>query len=147
MKRHRFFLVKTRDYYETKVALALAQEVRTYKVPVYSILVPGNLKGFIIVEANSHHDITPLLREVKHTRGLMRRNISHEEVFKMLDPPRRLFIAGQRVDVRNGPFKGMEAYIVTDDGKKVTVQLPEWEHPGEITINRGDLGIWRPPNK
>ena len=60
----KFFAVKTTANQERIVANLMAAGVKKRNANVYSILAPKELKGYIIVEAESNEDIVKAIRGV-----------------------------------------------------------------------------------
>jgi transcriptional antiterminator NusG len=134
-----FFLVKVRDGYESRAAHELQQTILIQHANIYSIMVPPNLKGFIIIEATTKFDIDPLLRETKHIRSKVKGKVPFEEVVKLLDIKVKFLLAGTMVEVMSGPFKGMTAKVISDNGKNIKILLLEMDYRLELNMERHEL--------
>ena len=110
--------------------LARKAELRPH-LKIYSVLVPGGLKGYIFVEAESIDEIEILVEGMRHVRKRPRSSRAEEIPIEQLDHfliPRPV-IEGvdiyDIVEVISGPFKGSRARVIDINiGKEeVTVEL------------------------
>jgi len=139
-----FFIIRAIERFTNKVALDLAEVATQHKaltgeVPIVSIFVPSNLKGAVIVEGKKKFEILKLVKQVKQARGMMSGKVSFEEVMKLVDVPEDLLGEGELVEVIAGPFKGLDAQVVHDDGSKITAIILEWEVSNRISLSKSQI--------
>jgi len=97
--------------------LARKAELRPH-LKIYSVLVPGGLKGYIFVEAESIDEVEILVEGMRHVRKRPRASRAEEIPIEQLDHfliPRPV-IEGvdiyDIVEVISGPFKGSRARVI-----------------------------------
>ena len=128
--------------------LARRAENRTH-LKIYSVLVPGGLKGYIFVEAESIDDVEILVEGMRHVRKRPRASRASEipisELGHFLIP--RPVIEGVDVndiiEVINGPFKGSRARVLDINvGKEeVTVELLAMDLQIPVTISGESIRV------
>jgi transcriptional antiterminator NusG len=111
------------------------------KFDIHSILVPHDIRGYIIVEAVNKSEIEKSLHGVSHSRGIVEGEIGFTEIEKFFEPKPIVtkVDTGDIVELVSGPFKGEKARVVRVDLKKeeITVELFEATVPIPVTV-RGD---------
>lgn len=126
---------------EKNVAKLLSRNVRNSDIEITSILVPDNLRGYILVESSSKLDMQDPAFKVPNLRGSIEGEISFEEIKSFLKPePIIVSIKkGSIVELISGPFKGEKAKVVrTDESKEeVVLELIEAAIPIPVTV-KGD---------
>ena len=150
------YVMKSQIGHERTASERLADRVRRSGAPIFSILAPPKLRGFIFVETNSPEALRDNLKGLTHARGMvMSRGKGYgrskepdtfgtttlEELKPHLTPPPAVsgIEEGNIVEVIAGPFKGEKARVQRIDQAKeeVTVELFEAMVPIPITV-RGD---------
>jgi len=116
---------------------------------IFSVLVPGGLKGYIFVEAESIDDVELLVEGMRHIRKRPRASRAKEipinELEHFLIP--RPVIEGvdinDIVEVVSGPFKGSRARILDINvGKEeVTVELLAMDLQIPVTISGESIRV------
>lgn len=135
-----YYAVRTTAGREIDVALIMENRARRMKdrLDVRSIIVPPEIKGYVIVEAPGIHVVYPLVREIKYVKGRAPGIIRADEVEKLVKPKPiiELVKEGDLVEVIAGPFRGMKARVVSvDRGKnEVVLNILEAEFPLPITV-------------
>ena len=128
--------------------LARRAEIRSH-LNIYSVLVPGGLKGYIFVEAGSIDDVELLVEGMRHVRKRPRASRAEEIPISELDHfliPRPV-IEGvdiyDIVEVINGPFKGSRARVLDIHvGKEeVTVELLAMDLQIPVTISGESIRV------
>jgi transcriptional antiterminator NusG len=106
------YAVKVTTGQERNVATMLADKAKVSKLPVFAILAPAELKGYIIVEASMPHTVEELIRGMKHVRERVQGLVDPSEVNHYLEtrPVVEGLEIGILVEVVAGPFKGMQAH-------------------------------------
>ena len=139
-----FFIIKTLERFETKVARELEelvkQEVYLKGIqPIVSIIVPPNVKGCVIVEGVKKHEIIPLINKIKQARGFLKGKITLEEVYNLAKPPLQYYPRDTRVEIIEGAFKGCEGQVLEDDGYRVVLVIIDWGTDNRVTISRSQV--------
>ncbi|MFA5416664.1 MAG: transcription elongation factor Spt5 [Methanoregula sp.] len=141
---NRIFAIKTTSKQERTVAdnILKAIETKVTDVKVTSIIVPNELKGYVLIETPEQRNrIEQLVEIVAHARAIAKGQTSLAEVGHFLIP--KPVVAGIEegtiVELIAGPFKGEKAVVKrVDSGKEeITVELYESVVPIPITV-RGD---------
>lgn len=133
--------VRTTIGQEKSVADMLAQRTEKEGFGVYSVLVPYEIRGYIMIEALNKSEIEKALMGVSHARGVVEGEIPFEEIVKFFEPKPMVTKVdiGDIVELVSGPFKGEKARVTRVDVKKeeITVELFEATVPIPVTV-RGD---------
>jgi len=140
----RIFAIKTTSKQERTVADNIMKAIATgaTDVKVTAIIVPDELKGYVLVETpESLRRIEQLVEKVAHARTVVRGETSLGEVGHFLVPKPVVsgISEGTIVELIAGPFKGEKAVVKRIDAGKeeITVELYESVLPIPITV-RGD---------
>jgi transcriptional antiterminator NusG len=136
------FAIKTSIGHEKMVADTLEGRVRRRKADVYSIMLPPNLRGYLLIEALDNREaLRDLIKGVQHARTLVEGTTSIEEIEGFLTPKPIVsgIEEGDIVEVIAGPFKGEKAKVKQIDISKeeITIELFEAMVSIPVTI-RGD---------
>lgn len=151
------YTMKTQLGHERTVGEKLGDRIRRSKAPVYSILAPSKLRGYLFVEAEHPEVLRDQLKGLTYARGLVMRpgkagkygragqptfgTITIDELRPHLTPPPAIagIEEGNIVEVIAGPFKGEKARVqrIDESKEEVTVELFEAMVPIPITV-RGD---------
>ncbi len=135
------FAVRTTIGQERNVADMISARTEKEGFDIYSILVPYEIRGYIMVEAINKTEIDKSLLGVSHARGVIEGEIDVSEIEKFFAPKPMVtkVDTGDIVELISGPFKGEKARVVRVDVKKeeITVELFEATVPIPVTV-RGD---------
>ncbi|ATZ61326.2 MAG: transcription elongation factor Spt5 [Methanosarcinales archaeon Met12] len=135
------YVVKTTANQERPVANLLAQATVKGGYDIRAILVPHELKGYVLIESPAKEIVDEAIHGIPHTRGLVKGQSSLAEIEHFLTPkPSVTGISdGCIVELIAGPFKGEKARVkrVDEGHEEITVELFEAMVPIPITI-RGD---------
>jgi len=108
---------------------------------VKAILVPEELKGYVLIEASFPEAIERIIQNIPHARGLIKGDIQLEEVEHFLVPKPSVtgIEEGSIIEIVAGPFKGERARVkkVDETHEELTIELFEAMVPIPITV-RGD---------
>lgn len=133
------YAVKVTNGQERMVAEMLADKAKVENLPLFSILSPSELKGYIIVESMTPHTVDEAIRGMRYARSRVQGVVTPEEIDKYLEtkPAIEGLSEGTLVDVVAGPFKGMQARIVRVDSSKeeVTIEILEAAFSLPITVH------------
>lgn len=134
-----FYAVKVTGGQEVNVALMIEERVRDNNVnEIFSIIVPPNMKGYVIVEATGSHVVKFVISGLRHARGVAPGLVTREDLEKMISKKAMLpaVKAGDFVEIVSGPFRGMQAQVVrVEDAKgEVVLNILESNFPLQVTM-------------
>lgn len=133
------FVVRTTAGQERNVAEAIEARVNATGLPIYSILAPETLRGYVFIEALGSHTVDEAIAGIKHAKshvpGVV--GISDVEKFLITKPVIEELSIGDTVEITGGPFRDMKAKIVRVDKVKeeVTIELLEAAFTLPITVH------------
>ncbi len=131
------YAIRTTAGRESNVLEKLALITRKKNYPIKSILLPKELKGYVLVESDQLSAVEEALRGINHARGVVRRDITMDEIkgYLTAKPAVIQIDRGDMVELVGGPFKGERAKVVRVDKQKqeVTVELVEAAVPIPVT--------------
>lgn len=133
------FALKTTVGQELNVASLMQSRINLLKIPIYSIMVTENLKGYIFVETIRPNYVDEATAGIKHAKqrisGLVK--LADLERYIITKPIIEDLNVDDTVEVVGGPFKGMRAKITRIDTSKneVTLELLEAAVTLPITIH------------
>ncbi len=138
---NKIFAVRTTIGQERNVADMMTARTSKEGFMVYSILVPYEIRGYVLVEAVNKTEIEKSLKGVSHARGIVEGEVAFSDIEKFFEPKPMVtkVDTGDIVELVSGPFKGEKARVVRVDLKKeeITVELFEATVPIPVTT-RGD---------
>ncbi|RLF60585.1 MAG: transcription elongation factor Spt5, partial [Thermoplasmata archaeon] len=82
----KIYAVRTTIGQEKNVADMIANRAKREGFQVYSILVPHDIRGYIMVEALNKTEIEKSIIGIAHARGVVAGEISIEEIEKFFEP-------------------------------------------------------------
>ncbi|MEM3851665.1 MAG: transcription elongation factor Spt5 [Methanomassiliicoccales archaeon] len=133
--------IKTAIGQEREVADSLSAKAKGGDLGIYSILVPSNIKGYVLIEAMNSDKIENSIRSIRKAHGLVKGETSLGEISHFLTPKPAVsgIVEGDIVELVAGPFKGEKARVQRIDHSKeeITVELFEAVVPIPVTV-RGD---------
>lgn len=133
---------------EKIVSQMLEKKTMVQSLGVHSILVPENVKGYIFVEVASDEDAAKLAHNTRHVKGMLKKNITIEEIEKMITvekPASMVIEVGDIVEIKSGPFKGEKARVTKVDENKdeLVVEFVEMAVPIPTTIKTKIVKLFR----
>ena len=136
------YAVKTTANQERSVANLIEMRARKERLDVRSILVAGELKGYVLVEAPMFEIVEQAIQGVPHARSVVRGTSTVDEVEHFLTPKPAVtgINEGDIVEMVSGPFKGDKARVrrVDEAHEEITVEILEAVVPISVTV-RGDM--------
>ena len=136
------FAVKTTANQERSVANMIAMVTRKEQLDIRSVLVPEELKGYVLVESPMLEIVEQAITNIPHAKAVVRGASSIAEVQHFLAPKPTVtgISEGDIVELTAGPFKGEKARVKRIDEAKeeITVELSEAMVPIPVTV-RGDI--------
>ncbi len=143
----KIYAVRTTIGQEKNVADMIANRAKREGFQVYSILVPHDIRGYIMVEALNKTEIEKSIIGIAHARGVVAGEISIEEIEKFFEPQPVITKVeiGDIIELVSGPFKGEKARVVRVDMKKeeITVELIEATVPIPVTVKGDSIKLVR----
>ena len=139
----RFFAIRTTARQEVNVALMIelvtqTRKSQTGREEIYSIIVPPSIKGYIILEAPGLHAVYNVIRGLKHVKGRASGALKWEDVerFVVPKPVIEMIKEGEVVEIVAGPFRGLQARVVSIDRERneVVLNILEAAYPLQITV-------------
>ncbi len=134
-----FYLLRTTTTQEDSVVDMLYQKaISEPDCGVYGAFHPGQIKGYVFMEARDLGDAIQLVQGVPHTKGFVKGEVEFDKEVKPLLQPKSAVLdvqKGDMVELIAGPFKGEKAKVIrVDKGKEeVTVELIEATVPIPVT--------------
>lgn len=136
------FAVKTTANQERSVANLIAMVARKENFDIRSILVPEELKGYVLVESPMHEIVEHAIQNIPHAKAVVKGASSIAEVQHFLAPKPVVtgISEGDIVELISGPFKGERARVkrVDETKEEITVELSEAMVPIPVTV-RGNI--------
>lgn len=135
------FAVKTTANQERAVANLLEKRIKREKFDIRAILVPDELKGYILVETTIPEIVEQAIANITHARSVVKGSSTFADVEHFLTPKPAVtgITEGAIVELIAGPFKGEKARVkrVDEAKEEITVELFEAMVPIPVTV-RGD---------
>jgi len=135
------YAVKTTANQERAVANLLALAAKKENYDSRAILVPKELKGYVLVETTKFEIVEQAIQGIPHARGVVKGNTKFAEIEHFLTPKPAVagIEDGDIIELIAGPFKGERARVKRIDERReeITVELFEAMVPIPITV-RGD---------
>lgn len=135
------FAIRTTIGQEKNTAEMMDSRIETRDLPIKSILVPQDIRGYIFVEADGKSAVERARSEIKHAKGLIERKVPLKEIEELLEPKPTIsgMEKGDTVELTGGPFKGERGRVIRieDNKEEATVELFEATVPIPVTV-RGD---------
>ncbi|MDD1725305.1 MAG: transcription elongation factor Spt5 [Euryarchaeota archaeon] len=135
------YAIKTTANQERAVANLLALTAKKENYDIRAILVPKELKGYVLIETNAFETVEQAIQGIPHARGVVKGSTKFAEIEHFLTPKPAVagIENGDIIELIAGPFKGERARVKRIDERReeITVELFEAMVPIPITV-RGD---------
>jgi transcriptional antiterminator NusG len=137
----RIVAVKTTVNQEQAVAIMIEGAIKEQPVSEHglkAILVPDELRGYVLIEAEYPEMVEQIVQSIPHARGLVKGEMGLDEIEHFLTPKPSVtgIVEGSIIEIISGPFKGERARVKKVD-EEITIELFEAMVPIPVTI-RGD---------
>ncbi len=146
--KSRIYAIKTTNRQERGVADNIDKAIRDDidDIVVTAVIVPDELKGYVLVESpESLARVQELMERIPNARTVLSGATSLEEVGHYLTPKPAVsgIEDGTIVELITGPFKGEKAVVKRVDPAKeeITVELYESVLPIPITVRADNVRI------
>ncbi|MHC1610776.1 MAG: transcription elongation factor Spt5 [Candidatus Methanospirareceae archaeon] len=140
----RIFAVKTTINQERAVADMIESAMKgraKSEHGVKAILVPDELRGYVLIEAGFPEVIEEMIQGIPHAHGLVKGDMDVEEIEHFLTPKPSVtgITEGSIIEIVSGPFKGERARVkkIDEAHEEITIELFEAMVPIPVTV-RGD---------
>lgn len=151
-KEHEFYVVRTAIGREDKF-LDAVNKILSKKEDhgIYSLFRPEAVKGYVFAECESLTRLVDSVRGIPNGKGVIRHNVSFEELSKYFEKDGEQIIVNERdiVEIIAGPFKGDRAKVVrVVPGKdEVIVEPVNMAVPIPITMGLDDIRVLEQSNE
>lgn len=146
IKTHIFGLRTTANR-EDQVMDFLVSNVKKKKLPVFSVIRPHGMRGYIFVEAMDRQSAEQAAFNVPYARGILPKEIGYGEIEHMLEQVKRDVDIRKNdiVEIISGPFKREQAKITRVDKAKeeIVVELLGAAVPIPITVKLDAVKVIR----
>jgi transcriptional antiterminator NusG len=125
----------------------LSKKVKSEKLPIYAVVHFEDMKGYMIVEAESEMAVRNAGMRIPHIKGVLDKPLKISDLEPMMDaatkPMSHSVSKGDIVELISGPFKGEKARVIRIDDNKdeLTVELTEVAVPIPVTIKANTIRI------
>ncbi|MDX1612227.1 MAG: transcription elongation factor Spt5, partial [Candidatus Thermoplasmatota archaeon] len=137
------YVLKTTINQERNVANTLQVRARKKDAPVYAILSPAELRGYVFIETGDRQQLERLTRSLPHAKTLLPGATDLAEVEHFLTPKPAVagIEEGDIVELVSGPFKGERARVqrIDETKEEITVELFEAMVPIPVTVRGGHV--------
>ena len=141
------FALRTTANREDQVLDFLVSNVKKKKLPVFSVIRPHGMRGYIFVEAADRQSAEQAAFNVPYARGILPKEINYSEIEHMLEQVKREVDIRKNdiVEIISGPFKREQAKITRIDKTKeeVVVELLGAAVPIPITVKMDAVKVIR----
>lgn len=141
----KIFAVRTIGGRERSTAKRLAVRAKNEGIKVGAILVPSELKGYLLVEIEDLVPLRQLVGEMRYVRGVLRKEVNPDRIKHFLKPKPIIenIEVGDTIEIVSGPFKGEKAKVKRIDKSKdeLTVEIAEAAVPIPVTIKADSIRI------
>jgi transcriptional antiterminator NusG len=139
------FAVKTQVGQERTVADLLSTKIKKSKLPIYSVLAPQELRGYVFVEADDVQVLERVVKTISYARTMLTDPVPFNQIEHFLTPVSAVakISEGDIVELVSGPFRGEKAKVTRIDESKeeITVELFEAMVPIPITVKGENVRV------
>lgn len=132
------FALRTTANREDQVMDFLVSNVKKKKIPLFAVIRPHGMRGYIFVEAPDRQTAETAAFNVPYARGILPKEIQYSEIEHMLEQVKRDVDIRKSdvVEIIGGPFKREQAKVSRVDKAKeeVVVELLGAAVPIPITV-------------
>jgi len=147
LKENSIFALRTTANREDQVMDFISSNAAKKKLPVYAIIRPHGMRGYIFLEAPTKIDAETAAQGIPYARGILPAPVEYREMAHMLE------VVKQEVNIQkndiaeiiSGPFKREKCKITRIDKQKeeVIVELLEAAVPIPITLKMDAIRVIR----
>ncbi|HLC32445.1 MAG TPA: transcription elongation factor Spt5 [Candidatus Nanoarchaeia archaeon] len=141
------FALRTTANREDQVLDFIGSNIKKKKLPVYSVIRPHGMRGYIFVESLDRQSAEAAAFNVPYARGILPKEINYSEIEHMLEQVKREVDIRKSdvVEIISGPFKRENAKVTRIDRTKeeVVVELLGAAVPIPITVKMDAVKVIR----
>jgi len=121
----RFYAVYVTSTMEERIALVIASRVQYMDLDIRSIVVPVDIKGYILLEVGNPAHLYEAIKGLRHVKRKKPLLMKREEAIKLAQPVVEVpeLEPGMVVQIIGGPFRGMRGRVVSVNESKGEVNL------------------------
>jgi transcriptional antiterminator NusG len=143
----KIFVLRTTANREDQVVDFLISNVRKKKFPVYSVIRPLGMRGYIFIEAPDKSTAEQAAFNVPYARGILQKEVPFDEIETQIEVKKQEYDLRKSdiAEVIAGPFKREKCKIMRVDKAKeeVIVELLEAAVPIPITLKIDNIKVIR----
>jgi len=141
------FALRTTANREDQVMDFISSNIKKKNLPVYAIIKPHGMRGYIFMEADDQQSAEQAAFNVPYARGILPKEIDYREIEHMLEQTKKEVDIRKNdiVEIISGPYKREQAKITRVDQtkEKVVVELLGAAVPIPITVNLDSVKVIR----
>lgn len=141
----KIFAIKTQVGQERNVADLLTAKAKKGKLPIFSVLAPQELRGYVFVESDDLQQLERTVKVLSYARTILTDPVPFSEIEHFLTPVSAVakISEGDIVELISGPFRGEKAKVTRiDDAKEeITVELFEAMVPIPVTVKGENVRV------
>ena len=142
------FVLRTTANREQQALDFIAGNAKKKALPVYSVVHPHGMRGYIFVEAATRGDAEQAAFRVPYARNFLPNTLNYKEIEHMLEPTKKVDINIQKndiVEIISGVFKREQAKVTRVNKLKssVIVELLEAAVPIPMTLKLDAVKVIR----
>ena len=146
-QKSHIFALRTTANREDQVMDFVSSNAKKKKLPVFSVIRPHGMRGYIFLEALDRISAEQAAFSVPYARGILPKEINYAEIEHMLEQVKYEMNIQKNdiVEIISGPFKREQAKINRIDKVKeeVVVELLEAAVPIPITVKMDAVKVIR----
>ena len=127
------FVVRVSTNKEDQAIELIAENAKTKKLQVFSVVRPHGLRGYVIIEVEDLKNAEKACYNVPYVKGVIPKPLDYSEIKNIIEPtPEQIDIQeGDIVEIITDPFKKDKAKVVRLDKQKgdAVVELLETAVP------------------
>jgi transcriptional antiterminator NusG len=143
------FAVRTTANREDQVMGFLVSNAKKKGMPVYSVIRPHGMRGYIFMEAQDRKTAEDAINGIPYARGILPKQVDYSEIEHMLEQVKQEVNMQKNdiVEIISGAFKREKAKVTRIDKAKeeVVVELLEAAVPIPITLSLDNVKVIRRP--
>ena len=132
-----YLIVRVTSSQEKITADILENKVLKGNLPIYALILPTGMRGYLVIEAESENACRELIMNEPHVKGMLSQALSEADLNKMLEVKQSAQEIGINdiIEFLSGPFKGYKAKVIKVDSAKddITVELMDVAVPIPVT--------------
>ena len=145
------YIIKVTTNKEDKVLEMIKEKVEKKNLPVYSLVRPKGLRGYILLEASEREVAEETAFNLPYVKGILPKTVSYEDIKKLVEPKIEEIKIEKNdiVEIISEPFKKEKAKVLRVDKQKgeVVVTLLQAAIPIPVTVKIDNLKVIRREEK